>query len=79
VEASKMNTSHDHDDPDPAAPDLDHLALALRCETCHADPRDWCTTRTGRHATHLHAARVLVVQAVYLLGYEHGRTGTGAR
>lgn len=57
----------DHDDT------LARLALELRCESCRAMPGHWCTTKAGHSAAHLHAARMLVVQSVFLLGVEHGQ------
>lgn len=53
--------------------ELGSLAMELRCEHCKAAPGEWCRTRSGHGAANLHAARWLVCQSIFWLGFEHGR------
>jgi hypothetical protein len=64
-------------DDDYPADDIASLALQLRCEHCRAAPSAWCRTKHGHGAANLHAARLLVVQAVFWLGVEHGAARAG--
>ena len=61
--------------PEPYEPpyeELAQLAVQLRCEHCKAKGGEWCKTKSGHGATDLHAARWLVVQHVFWLGYHSG-------
>jgi hypothetical protein len=49
------------------------LAQQLRCAHCEAEPGVWCRTRKSHGAVKLHAARMLVTQAIFELGVTHGR------
>jgi hypothetical protein len=57
---------------EPPYDELSQLAIQLRCEHCKAITGQWCKTRSGHYAGHLHAARMLVVQSIFWLGFEHG-------
>jgi len=58
--------------PEPPHDDIAQLALQLRCEHCKVMPGHWCRTKSGHGAANLHAARLLVVQSVFWLGFSHG-------
>jgi hypothetical protein len=52
--------------------ELAQAGLQIRCEHCHVAPGTWCRTKSGNGSAHLHASRMLVVQGVFWLGYQHG-------
>lgn len=52
---------------------LSQLARQLHCAHCGAEPHAWCRTKRDHGAVKLHAARMLVAQAIFELGVTHGR------
>jgi hypothetical protein len=54
---------------EPPYEDLAQLAVQITCNHCRAAAGEWCRTKSGHGAANLHAARWLVVQSIFWLGF----------